>query len=1067
MPRLLLLLAVLGLTTGATAQPPVPPNTAADRLLDRLLGSWRLTGTVRGDSVTYHGVARRTLQDRFVELHLLDAATPPGYEARIAIGADTTRGGILAHWLDSFGAAYSVPAGSGSVRGDTLQFTIAYRDAPFRDTFVFTAGGTWTLHIESRDPRGRWRTFARYDARRDPPHGTAIPPVPGTARPVATLEVVEVAPGTGPAVRPGQCLAVHYSGWLTDGTRFSTTRDSATDGRPRPPLVFPQGVRRVIAGWDAGFEGMRVGGRRRLIIPYPFAYGEAGRPPVIPPRATLTFDVELVGAADTLAMREDGGRYPGCAPWGDTTRHAPPAGWSEVSGPGVVGRLLRYRDWPAKGLKPRHVDVWLPPGYDVDHAARYPVVYLHDGQNLFDPATGYGGQEWGFDEVVTAMVQDGRLQPAILVGLWNTPDRWREYLPQQPVAGLRAVATGIGGRVDVTEPWLGDTYLQFLVDEVKPQVDRAFRTKPDAANTFVMGSSMGGLASLYAISRHPTVFGGAAAISTHWPAADGATIPWFAAHLPDRATHRVWMDHGTTTLDSLYPPLQARMDAAFRAAGWQAGTQFVSRAYPGAAHDERSWRARLHEPLAFLLGPGLPPPAAADSALVGRLLLAEDRRDAADPAIAAGLAHPDPRIKRLARRARGRITDAAFAARDSLPPATPATPATWWPEPSWRLRWRALRAPQGTCDPLRAALADSAWAVRLRAMDLADSTCAGDAAFVAALEGAVDALPQDASRRTAGGVSWHAAAHAIVALARVRPAAARTRLPALVRHRQWQVRAYAARAAGLLADTATLRTLAGDRDDNVAEAAIERLAARTGHADDAIFLQAIARDGAQVVRAAATALAGSPDPRVPAAASAAFTRWVERRNASAHDARRALLKAAGRPASDDRPPAPTVTLPARAVALALGEDVRLRVTLSEASGGGSFTVKLRGDLAPIMAARILALAESGYYDGTTWHRVEPDFVIQGGSPGANEYVGLASFLRDELGTLPHPRGTVGMSTRGHDTGDAQWFVNLRDNRRLVRDYTVFGEVTDGIAVVDAVLEGDVIARIRPLPPGLP
>jgi len=82
-------------------------------------------------------------------------------------------------------------------------------------------------------------------------------------------------------------------------------------------------------------------------------------------------------------------------------------------------------------------------------------------------------------------------------------------------------------------------------------------------------------------------------------------------------------------------------------------------------------------------------------------------------------------------------------------------------------------------------------------------------------------------------------------------------------------------------------------------------------------------------------------------------------------------------------------------------------------------------------------------------------------------VGLASFLRDELGTLPHPRGTVGMSTRGHDTGDAQWFVNLRDNRRLVRDYTVFGEVTDGIAVVDAVLEGDVIARIRPLPPGLP
>nr|MCU0623480.1 peptidylprolyl isomerase [Gemmatimonadaceae bacterium] len=217
----------------------------------------------------------------------------------------------------------------------------------------------------------------------------------------------------------------------------------------------------------------------------------------------------------------------------------------------------------------------------------------------------------------------------------------------------------------------------------------------------------------------------------------------------------------------------------------------------------------------------------------------------------------------------------------------------------------------------------------------------------------------------------------------------------------------------------------------------------------------------------ANALAGSSDPRVAGAATAAFGRWVARSQASAHDARTALLKAAGRPATDDRPPAVTVTLPPQAVALALGEEIRLRVTMAEASGGGSFTVKLRGDVAPMMAARILMLADSGWYDGTTWHRVEPDFVIQGGSPGANEYVGSASFLRDELGTLPHPRGTVGMSTRGHDTGDAQWFVNLRDNRRLMRDYTVFGEVTDGIAVVDGVLEGDVIARIRRVPAGVP
>lgn len=95
-----------------------------------------------------------------------------------------------------------------------------------------------------------------------------------------------------------------------------------------------------------------------------------------------------------------------------------------------------------------------------------------------------------------------------------------------------------------------------------------------------------------------------------------------------------------------------------------------------------------------------------------------------------------------------------------------------------------------------------------------------------------------------------------------------------------------------------------------------------------------------------------------------------------------------------------------------------------------------------------------------WQRVEPDFVVQGGGLGANEYVGNPRFLRDELGALPHARGTIGMSTRGHDTGDAQWFINLRDNFRLNPDYTVFGEVVDGIDVVDGILEGDVIAHME-------
>jgi cyclophilin family peptidyl-prolyl cis-trans isomerase len=249
----------------------------------------------------------------------------------------------------------------------------------------------------------------------------------------------------------------------------------------------------------------------------------------------------------------------------------------------------------------------------------------------------------------------------------------------------------------------------------------------------------------------------------------------------------------------------------------------------------------------------------------------------------------------------------------------------------------------------------------------------------------------------------------------------------------------------------------------VQEAAIDALAKLGGHSFDATYLAAIGSPNAQVVRASAIALKGSPTPQVRITANATFDRWVARGIASARDARVALLEAAGRPASDDRPPHARVELLPQAVALALGEDVRLRVQLDAASGGGTFVVRLRGDVAPLMASRVLALARAGYYDGTSWHRVEPDFVIQGGGPGANEYVGLSEYMRDELGTVPHLRGTVGMSTRGHDRGDAQWFVNLRDNLRLGRDYTVFAEVVDGIDVVDGILEGDVMASVTELP----
>jgi cyclophilin family peptidyl-prolyl cis-trans isomerase len=264
----------------------------------------------------------------------------------------------------------------------------------------------------------------------------------------------------------------------------------------------------------------------------------------------------------------------------------------------------------------------------------------------------------------------------------------------------------------------------------------------------------------------------------------------------------------------------------------------------------------------------------------------------------------------------------------------------------------------------------------------------------------------------------------------------------------------------VLHDTLRLRRFADDPDDNVKEAAIGALHLLTGHADDRIYIAALRANGAQAVRAAALALKGSPDPRAAQAALATFQRWAGRKIASARDARLALLDAANHDASDDRPPREEASLPRDAVVLALGAEARLRITME---GGPSFVVRLRGDVAPIMAARILDLARQRYYDALVWQRVEPDFVIQGGGPGANEYTGAARFLRDELGTIPHPRGAVGMSTRGHDTGDAQWFIDLKDNPRLRRDYTVFAEVVEGMEVVDAILEGDRIATIREVP----
>ncbi|WP_129790723.1 alpha/beta hydrolase [Sphingosinicella sp. CPCC 101087] len=282
-----------------------------------------------------------------------------------------------------------------------------------------------------------------------------------------------------------------------------------------------------------------------------------------------------------------------------------------------TGRLHQYRDFPSMHVAPRNVTVWLPPGYE-PKGQPHAVLYMHDGQNLFEGRTGYGGQEWRVDEAAARLIAKGAIRPTIIVGIWNTPQRLREYVPAKalerlPSAYLERVRGLYGGDA------LSEAYLSFIVRELKPFIDRSYNVARDQANTAIMGSSMGGLISLYALTEYPEVFGAAGALSTHWPLLlppDGESLSGadvdavataFEAYLrpalPRPGRHRLYFDHGSETLDRHYAPYQARIDRLVAAAGWSRDRDWISRSFPGAAHDEQAWRARVHIPLRFLLPP--------------------------------------------------------------------------------------------------------------------------------------------------------------------------------------------------------------------------------------------------------------------------------------------------------------------------------------------------------------------------------------------------------------------------------------------------------------------------------
>ncbi len=281
----------------------------------------------------------------------------------------------------------------------------------------------------------------------------------------------------------------------------------------------------------------------------------------------------------------------------------------DVSNPHITGIVKRLDNFQSEFVEPRNVDIWFPPGYD-ESGPRYPVLYMHDGQNLFQPSHSFTYQEWEVDEMMTKLIAENRTRQAIVVGIWNTEKRFREYQPGKPFQDLSLKETGIRKYLDSAHSGgaLGDNYLQFIVDELKPFIDRNLKTLPDQENTFMMGSSMGGIISIYAIAEYPAVFGGVACLSTHYPLVleDNSDAPpilirYLKSHLPRAGKHKIYFDHGTLTLDACYEPYQKQMDAVMEEIGYTRGVDWVSKKFKGAEHSEIAWRKRLDIPLTFLL----------------------------------------------------------------------------------------------------------------------------------------------------------------------------------------------------------------------------------------------------------------------------------------------------------------------------------------------------------------------------------------------------------------------------------------------------------------------------------
>lgn len=281
------------------------------------------------------------------------------------------------------------------------------------------------------------------------------------------------------------------------------------------------------------------------------------------------------------------------------------------------GTIRRIEGFQSKYVDARNVDIWVPDDYRYEK--RYAVLYMHDGQMLFDAAVTWNHQAWEVDTTVGKLSKEGAIRDVIVVGIWNNNEyRYAEYFPQKVLNIIPRKTRNIIVQKQLKNKPQADNYLKFIVNELKPRIDQEYSTLKEKESTFIMGSSMGGLISIYALCEFPDIFGGMAGLSTHFPLAAYELIDkntdthvaakfryYLRAHLPEANTHKFYFDYGDQTLDSIYKPYQSAVDSIMHEKGYQPSF-WQTREFPGESHTEECWSKRLSIPLIFLLNPAAP-----------------------------------------------------------------------------------------------------------------------------------------------------------------------------------------------------------------------------------------------------------------------------------------------------------------------------------------------------------------------------------------------------------------------------------------------------------------------------